>query len=161
MWTIEQNATTSLNKTGGGLEGYPGHACHFKNILFLCLFSPPALLRFYLKNILFRKHQVIHEGVVQPGKQNLLNNVYVEPQLSHCGYGGVDPSHEILAQFPTSLQVPREDTFVSVNSLFRLQKDDGSPVKTVVTTGIPGVGMSVSVAKFSLDWAELHANRVR
>lgn len=119
------------------------------------------MLRFYLKSILFRKHQVIHEGVVQAGKQRLLNNVYVEQQLSTRGFGGVDPSHEFLANPPTPLQVPSEDTFVSVNNLFRLQKEDGSLVRTVVTTGIPGVGMSVSVAKFSLDWAEQRANRVR
>ncbi|XP_017286505.1 protein NLRC3 [Kryptolebias marmoratus] len=118
-----------------------------------------ALYRFYLKSILFRKHQVIHEGVIQAGKQSLLNNVYVEPQLSTCGFGGVDPSHEFLAQPLTPLQVPSEDTFVGVNNLFRLQKDDGSPVRTVVTTGLPGVGMSVSVAKFCLDWAEHRANR--
>uniref|UniRef100_A0A1A8QSB7 Pyrin domain-containing protein n=1 Tax=Nothobranchius rachovii TaxID=451742 RepID=A0A1A8QSB7_9TELE len=118
-----------------------------------------ALFRFYLKNILFRKHQIIHEGVVQAGKQSFLNNVYVEPQLSTHGCGGVDPSHEFLPQPPTPLQVPAEDTFVGVNNLFRLQKDDGSPVRTVVTTGIAGVGMSVSVAKFSLDWAEERANR--
>ncbi|XP_013863462.1 protein NLRC3 isoform X1 [Austrofundulus limnaeus] len=118
-----------------------------------------ALLRFHLKSILFRKHQVIHEGVVQAGKQSLLNNVYVEQQLSTCGFGGVDPSHEFPTQPPTPVQVPSEDTFVSVSNLFRLQKEDGSPVRTVVTTGIPGVGMSVSVAKFCLDWAEQRANR--
>ncbi|KAM4742411.1 NLR family CARD domain-containing protein 3-like [Anableps anableps] len=118
-----------------------------------------AIFRFYLKEFLLRKCQIIHEGVPQAGKQQFLNTVYVEPQISTCGFGGVDPSHEILAQPPTPIRVPSEDTFVALNNLFRLEKEDGSPVKTVVTTGVPGVGMSVSVAKFSLDWAEERANK--
>lgn len=126
----------------------------------LCLSPPPALTRFHLKQHLIRKHQVIREGVVRAGKQNLLDTIYVEPQISTCGYGGVDPSHEFLRHPPSPLQVPSADTFVGVNNLFRLQTDDGKPVRTVLTTGLPGIGMSVSVGKFCLDWAELRANKV-
>lgn len=118
-------------------------------------------MRFHLKQYLIRKHQVIREGVVRAGKQNLLDTIYVEPKISTCAYGGVDPSHEFRQHCQTHLQVSSAGTFVSVKNLFRLQKNDGSLVRTVVTTGIPGIGMSVSVGKFSLDWAELRANKVR
>ncbi|TKS81154.1 Protein NLRC3 [Collichthys lucidus] len=118
-----------------------------------------ALIRFNLKQYLIRKHQVIREGVVRAGKQNLLEHVYVEPQISTCCYGGVDPSHVFLPHPPTPLQVPSPDTFVCLNDLFRRQKADGQPVRTALTTGIPGMGMTVSVGKFCLDWAELVANR--
>ncbi|MEQ2279656.1 hypothetical protein AMECASPLE_011637 [Ameca splendens] len=118
-----------------------------------------AIFHFYLRSNLLRKCQVLHEGVARAGKQKLLNDVYVEPQISTCGFGGVNPTHEILAEPLTPLQVPSADTFVALNNLFRLQKEDGSPVRTVVTTGVPGSGMSVCVAKFSLDWAQQHANR--
>lgn len=125
----------------------------------LRLLCKRALIRFHLKQYLIRKHQVIREGVVRAGKQNLLDNIYVEPQISTCGYGGVDPSHEFRPHPPSPLQVPSPDTFVAVNNLFRLQKDDGQRVRTVLTTGIAGIGMSVSVGKFCLDWAELRANK--
>nr|XP_020497426.1 NACHT, LRR and PYD domains-containing protein 6-like isoform X1 [Labrus bergylta] len=118
-----------------------------------------ALYRYHLKQYLIRKHHVIREGVVRAGKQNLLDTIYVEPQISTCGYGGVDPTHELRLHSPSPLQVPSSDTFVSLNDLFRLQKEGGSPVRTVMTTGIPGIGMSVSVGKFSLDWAEQRANK--
>lgn len=126
---------------------------------FFYLCPPPALIRCYLKQHLIRKYQVIREGVPRPGRHNLLNTVYVEPQISTCGHGGVNSSHEIrpLASPP---QVPSADTFVGINSLFRLEKNNGQPVRTVLTTGIPGIGMSVSVAKFCLDWAEHCANMV-
>ncbi|XP_078102486.1 NLR family CARD domain-containing protein 3 [Sander vitreus] len=118
-----------------------------------------ALVRFHLKQYLIGKHQVIREGIVQAGKQNLLDNIYVQPNISTCGYGGIDPFHELLPHPPSPVQVPSADTFVGVNNLFRLQKEDGKPVRTVLTTGIPGIGMSVSVGKFCLDWAELRANK--
>ncbi|CAJ1065642.1 nuclear mitotic apparatus protein 1-like [Xyrichtys novacula] len=104
-----------------------------------------ALFRAHLKQYLTRKYHVIREGVVRAGRQNLLNTVYVEPEMFTCGYGRMDPSHE---------QRP-----VTVNNLYRLQKADGTPARTVVTTGIPGIGMSVSVGKFCLDWAEMRANK--
>ncbi|KAM3616211.1 uncharacterized protein V6R79_014335 [Siganus canaliculatus] len=118
-----------------------------------------ALFRCHLTQYLIRKHHVIREGVVRAGRHNLLNSVYVEPQISTCGNGGVDPSHEIRSRLLSPLQGLSADSFVGLNDLFRLQKADGQPVRTVLTTGIPGIGMSVSVGKFSLDWAEMRANR--
>lgn len=118
-----------------------------------------AIFRFYLIETLNRKYNVIREGVSRPGKQRSLNEVYVVPQISIRGFGGVHPDHEILPHCPTPLQVPSEDSFVALNDLFRLKKEDGSLVKTVVTTGVPGSGMSVCMAKFCLDWAEEVANK--
>ncbi|XP_054453130.1 protein NLRC3 [Anoplopoma fimbria] len=118
-----------------------------------------ALIRFRLKQYLIGKHHIIREGVVRAGKQNLLENIYIEPQITTCSYGGVDPSHEIRPHPPSPLQVPSADTSVALNNLFRLQTGDDKPVRTVVTTGIPGMGMTVSVGKFCLDWAELRANK--
>lgn len=132
-------------------------ACSFSFILFLS----SALLRFHLKQQLILNHQVIREGVPRPGKQDYLNAIYVPPQISTQCCGGVDPSHELRAHLSSPFQIPSEDTFVDLNNLFRLKKTDGQPVRTVITTGIPGIGMTVSVGKFCLDWAELCANKVR
>ncbi|KAM9853753.1 protein NLRC3 [Aulostomus maculatus] len=118
-----------------------------------------VLIRFHLTQYLIRKHQFIHEGVVQAGKHKDLDAVYVEPEITTCVYGGVDPSHEFRPHPPSPVQVPSEDTFVSVNNLFRLQKDDGRPVRTLLTTGIPGIGMTVCVGKYCLDWARQCANK--
>lgn len=118
------------------------------------------LISFRLKQYLIRKYEIIREGVPRAGSQELLDSIYIEPQISTCGYGGVDPSHELRPHPPSPLQVPGADTFVGLSDLFRLQKDDGQPVRTVLTTGIPGIGMSVSVGKFCLDWAELRTYKV-
>lgn len=115
-----------------------------------------ALIRFQLKQFLTREHQIIREGVVRAGKHNLLDTVYVEPEISTCAHGGVDPAHELR---PQPAQMPEAGALVSVNNLFRLQREDGQRARTVLTTGLPGIGMSVSVAKFCLDWAEQRANK--
>lgn len=117
-------------------------------------------MRFRLQQALFRDHQVIREGVIQAGKQNFLDKVFVEPEISTSGCGGIYPTHDLRP--PASpVPVPSPDTFVGLNNLIRLKKDDGTPVRTLVTTGLPGVGMSVCVGKFCLDWAEQRANKVR
>lgn len=126
----------------------------------LCLSALTALVRFQLQQELSRKYKYVHEGVVQAGQQNLFESIYVEPQISTCGYGGVDPSHEFRPRPPTHLKVPSPHTFVGLNDLLRLQKEDGQPARTVVTTGFAGMGMSVSKAKFCLNWAEMRANKV-
>lgn len=129
---------------------------------FVLFFSTlPALIRFHLKQRLILKYQFIHEGVPRPGKQNHLNTIYVAPQILIQAYGGVDPSHELQACLPSPFQVAIADTFVDLNDLFRISKRDGRPVRTVLTTGIPGIGLTVSVGKFCLDWAQLYANKVR
>lgn len=125
-----------------------------------CLSPPPALMRFRLQQSLIRKHQVIREGVVQAGKQNFLDKVFVEPEISTCGYGGIYPTNNLRTP-PSPVQVPNPDTFVELNNLMRLKKADNSPVRTVLTTGLAGIGMSVCVGKFCLDWAEQRANKVR
>ncbi|KAL3973857.1 insulin-like growth factor-binding protein 2 [Sarotherodon galilaeus] len=117
-----------------------------------------ALMRFRLQQALFRKHQVIREGVIQAGKQNFLDKVFVEPEISTSGCGGIYPTHDLRPP-PSPVPVPSPDTFVGLNNLIRLKKDDGAPVRTVVTTGLPGIGMSVCVGKFCLDWAEQRANK--
>lgn len=99
--------------------------------------------------------------MVRAGKQNFLNNVYVEPEISICGNGGIDPFHEYRPRRASAFQLPGPETFLHLNNLFRQQKADGQLVRTVVTTGLPGIGMTVSVGKFLLDWAELVANKVR
>lgn len=110
------------------------------------LWSPLALVRFNLQQHLSRTFKLLNEGVPRPGRQNLLDKVYVPPLISA----------RVVAP-PTG--APQQEVH-SVNHLFKLRGADGRPVRTVLTSGIPGVGLSVAVAKFCLDWAEQRANQV-
>ncbi|XP_056139491.1 NLR family CARD domain-containing protein 3 [Lampris incognitus] len=118
-----------------------------------------GVIRFHMKQYLIRKHQYLYEGVTRHGRHNLFDAIYVEPQISTCGHGGVDPYHELRLQPPMPCQVPSPDSFVGVNNLFHLKKDNSQRVRTVLTTGIPGIGLSVVTAKFCRDWAQDRFNR--
>lgn len=110
------------------------------------LWSPLALIRFNLQQHLSRTFKVLYEGVPRAGRQNLLDKVYVPPLISVS----------VVASPP---EAPQQEV-QSVNHLFKLHGADSRPVRTVLTSGFPGVGLSVAVAKFCLDWAEQRANQV-
>lgn len=115
-----------------------------------------ALIRFTLKQEIVRNCQFVFEGIPHPGRHCPIDEVYIEPEICLCTCGGVDPFHEFRNPHE-SAQSP--DSVVSLNNMFRLQRPDGQPVRTAVTTGIAGVGMSMSAAKYSYDWAEHRANK--
>ena len=109
------------------------------------------MLRFQLKQHILRRFRVIYEGVPRPGKQQLLDTVYVQPQISRRPGNGI---HLEPGDGGGSI-------FLDVKDLLRLTKASGEPVRTLVTTGVAGIGMSVVAARFSMDWAEDAANKVR
>ncbi|KAJ0022183.1 hypothetical protein NQD34_009673, partial [Periophthalmus magnuspinnatus] len=118
-----------------------------------------ALIRSSLKQDIVRKYMYIFEGIPQPGKRSLLDDVYVEPEIVHLACGDVGASDELRFPLQSPVQTIQTDQNIRVSNLFRLQKPDGQPVRTVLTSGIPGIGMTVSVGKFCYDWAEHRANK--
>ncbi|XP_024133685.1 protein NLRC3 [Oryzias melastigma] len=118
-----------------------------------------ALIRYRLTEEINRKKKFVFEGLVESRSQNSLNQIFVEPKISTRICGAIDPSHEFRSKPITPLEVPDPESFTLLKNLFRLTKDDGTPVRTVATTGIPGSGMTLHTSKFCLDWAETTANR--
>lgn len=118
-----------------------------------------AMIRFTLKQQIVRECQFIFEAIPKAGKRVSLDEVYIEPEIFLCSCGGVNSYHEIRNPFQTPNQSPRPDSAVNLANIFRQLKPDGQPVRTVVTTGIPGIGMSMSVSKYCYDWAEYRVNK--
>ena len=139
-------------------------ACHLL-VNFPCQILLPslitqALVQLSVKVVLKRKHSTIHEGIPKAGQQVSLHRVYTEPQISSCGHGGISPFHEFPGMPPAPVpQVASPDTFVRGNDIFRTPPGSGA-VRTVLTTGIPGIGLTVAVQKFIMDWCKDLANRV-
>ncbi|KAI4899647.1 hypothetical protein NFI96_029812, partial [Prochilodus magdalenae] len=105
-----------------------------------------------LKSTLKEKCQKINEGISNPGTSKLLNEIYTELYITEGGSGEVNNEHEVR-QIETRRLVIQE-TPIKCNDIF---KDES--IRTVLTKGVAGIGKTVSVQKFILDWAEGKANQ--
>ncbi|XP_053096879.1 NLR family CARD domain-containing protein 3-like [Pangasianodon hypophthalmus] len=115
-------------------------------------FLPDCRQKF--KSRLTKKFQKIHEGISDHGTATLLNEIYTELYITEGGSGDVNTEHEVR-QIETAFRRPAtQETPIKCNDLFKEKNN-----RTVLTKGVAGIGKTVSVQKFILDWAEGKANQ--
>eukprot|EP00063_Salmo_salar_P036080 XP_014010915.1 PREDICTED: protein NLRC3-like isoform X2 [Salmo salar] len=109
----------------------------------------------YLKN----RTCSLFEGIEDQGKTTPLNNIYTELYITQGGSGEVNYEHEVR-QIETTCRFPVEqETSIQLNDIFKPLSGQDKPIRTVLTKGVAGIGKTVSVLKFMLDWAEGKANQ--
>ncbi|XP_066577749.1 NACHT, LRR and PYD domains-containing protein 3 [Amia ocellicauda] len=107
------------------------------------------------KSILKERFECIFEGIGKPGKQTLLNNIYTEVYITEGESEGVNNEHEVM-QIEMAHQ--KKETVIKCNDIFKPLSGQEKTIRTVLTKGIAGIGKTVSVQKFILDWATGKAN---
>ncbi|XP_076836604.1 NACHT, LRR and PYD domains-containing protein 3-like isoform X2 [Brachyhypopomus gauderio] len=107
-----------------------------------------------LKDKLLNKCKRINEGISQHGSSTLLNEIYTELYITEGGSGDVNNEHEVRQIETASRRPATQETPINCNDLFK-----DKPIRTVLTKGVAGIGKTVSVQKFILDWAEGRANQ--
>ncbi|XP_072513194.1 NACHT, LRR and PYD domains-containing protein 12-like [Salminus brasiliensis] len=115
-----------------------------------------------------KKFKFIFEGINVRENKILLNRIYTKVQISEGENKGVNKEHEVW-QIEKAQQCSQNShfTLINCNDIFRpLQtwiteddEDEEEEIRTVLTKGIAGIGKTVSVQKFILDWAEGKANQ--
>ncbi|XP_050954200.1 NACHT, LRR and PYD domains-containing protein 3 isoform X1 [Labeo rohita] len=108
---------------------------------------------------LMKKFQCLYEGTAKQGNPTLLNEIYTELYITESESGEISNKHEVRQIETQSRRVATEDTPIKCNDIFRLLPGQNTPIKTVLTKGVAGIGKTVSVQKFILDWAEGKANQ--
>ncbi|XP_076138736.1 NACHT, LRR and PYD domains-containing protein 3-like [Alosa pseudoharengus] len=131
------------------------------------------------KSHLQEKFQCLIEGIAQQGDTRLLHEIYTDLYITEGGGGEVSYEHEVRQIERASWIEVVQDRPIKCSDIFkrfleedRRRKDEGKkkgtvfeprqyePLRTtVLTKGVAGIGKTVSVQKFILDWAEGTANQ--
>uniref|UniRef100_A0A4W5R0E1 NACHT domain-containing protein n=1 Tax=Hucho hucho TaxID=62062 RepID=A0A4W5R0E1_9TELE len=112
-----------------------------------------------LKSNLKNKFQCVFEGIAKQGNPTLLNKIYTELYITEGGKGEVNNEHELRQIEATTRKQARPETAIKCNDIFKHLTGQDKLIRTVLTKGVAGIGKTVSVQKFILDWAEGKANQ--
>ncbi|XP_076148122.1 uncharacterized protein LOC143132456 isoform X5 [Alosa pseudoharengus] len=124
------------------------------------------------KATLKRKNENLIETITVQETQSPLSMLYTELLITEGDSEGVNEEHEVLqielSSRKTSRKQISQDVKIHCNYIFRplpthASKDlsatnQEQQIKTVLTKGIAGIGKTISVLKFIVDWTEGHAN---
>ncbi|KAI2644794.1 NACHT, LRR and PYD domains-containing protein 12 [Labeo rohita] len=111
-----------------------------------------------LKTNLKRKYQCVFEGIAKHGDSTLLNNIYTDLYITLGGSEQVNTEHEVRQIEVAFRRADSQEIQVECTNLFEAPDQD-KDIRTVLTKGVAGIGKSVSVQKFALDWAEEKENQ--
>ncbi|XP_073804324.1 NACHT, LRR and PYD domains-containing protein 3 isoform X2 [Danio rerio] len=115
------------------------------------------------KTSMKNKYERLFEGINHGETQTLLNSIYTQLYIIEGESEGVNEEHEVLQMEKRARTKPSQHTPVYCNDIFKASagagheekiKKEKAQIKTVLTKGIAGIGKTVSVQKFILDWAE-------
>ncbi|XP_077077435.1 NACHT, LRR and PYD domains-containing protein 12-like isoform X3 [Siphateles boraxobius] len=111
-----------------------------------------------LKFSLKKKYQCVFEGIAKQGDSTLLNNIYTHLYITQGGSEQVNTEHEVRQIEVASRHHEAQEIPVECNNLFEAHEQH-QEIRTVLTKGVAGIGKSISVQKFVLDWAEGKENQ--
>ncbi|XP_076616906.1 NACHT, LRR and PYD domains-containing protein 3-like [Chaetodon auriga] len=111
-----------------------------------------------LKAALKRKFSYLLEGMTTEANKTSLNKIYTELYITEGGSGEVNKEHEVRQIEVASRTHVAQEKSIHCNHLFVPLRGRDYHIRTVITRGVAGIGKTVSVNKFTLDWAEEREN---
>ncbi|XP_051749367.1 NACHT, LRR and PYD domains-containing protein 3-like isoform X11 [Ctenopharyngodon idella] len=112
----------------------------------------------HLKYGLKKKYQCVFEGIAKQGDSTLLNNIYTDLYITQGGSERVNTEHEVRQIEVASRRHQSQEIPIECTKMFEAPEQD-KEIRTVLTKGVAGIGKTISVQKFVLDWAEGKENQ--
>ncbi|KAI7809152.1 putative protein NLRC3-like [Triplophysa rosa] len=109
--------------------------------------------------ILKEQFQRMNEGMSAPGSSTLVNEIYTELYITEGGSEDINNEHEVRQIETASRRSQTQETQIKCNDIFKVSPEQTKPIRRVLTKGVAGIGKTVSVQKFILDWAEETTNQ--
>ncbi|XP_073676174.1 NLR family CARD domain-containing protein 3-like [Garra rufa] len=116
------------------------------------------VLKTFRSNLMKFGHLYEDQTAMQ-GKPTLLNEIYTELYITESESGEISNEHEVRQIETQSRRTATEDTAIKCSDIFRPLPGQDKAIRTVLTKGVAGIGKTVSVQKFILDWAEGKENQ--
>ncbi|KAJ3582210.1 hypothetical protein NHX12_015751, partial [Muraenolepis orangiensis] len=106
-----------------------------------------------------RKFRRVFEGIAKAGQSTDLNDFYTELFITERLSGEVNKEHEVRLIETASRKPAKEETPFKCEDIFKPLPGKDQPSRTIMTTGVAGIGKTILTHKFTLDWAEGKANQ--
>ncbi|CAL8272905.1 unnamed protein product [Arctogadus glacialis] len=110
------------------------------------------------KSHLKEKFRFMFEGIAKAGQPTPLNDFYRELFITERGSGEVNKEHEVRLIETASRKQTKEENIIKCEDIFKPLPEQDKPIRTIMTTGVAGIGKTVLTHKFTLDWAEGKTN---
>ncbi|XP_056465761.1 NLR family CARD domain-containing protein 3-like [Gadus chalcogrammus] len=111
-----------------------------------------------IKSHLKKKTQCVFEGIAKAGESRPLNEIYTELCITEGGIRAVNKEHEVRMIETASRKPAKEETPIKCEDIFKPLAGKDQPIRTIMTTGVAGIGKTLLSHKFTLDWAEGKTN---
>ncbi|CAL8318903.1 unnamed protein product [Merluccius merluccius] len=112
-----------------------------------------------LKTRLKEKTKRVFEGIPKAGQATDLNEIYTEIFITEGHSGDVNQEHEVRLIETASRKPAKEETPIKCEDILKPLPGQDQPIRTIMTTGVAGIGKTILTHKFTLDWAEGKANQ--
>ncbi|XP_056599068.1 NACHT, LRR and PYD domains-containing protein 12-like isoform X2 [Triplophysa dalaica] len=111
------------------------------------------------KSRLKEKFQRMNEGISAQGSSTLVNEIYTDLYITEGGSEDINNEHEVRQIETASRRSETQETQIKCNDIFKVSPEQNKPIRSVLTKGVAGIGKTVSVQKFILDWTEGKTNQ--
>nr|XP_055053346.1 NACHT, LRR and PYD domains-containing protein 3-like isoform X2 [Misgurnus anguillicaudatus] len=106
-----------------------------------------------------KKFECLYEVTSNERNPILLNEIYTELYITESESGEISNEHEVRQIETQSRRTTTEETPIKCNDIFKPLPEQHKHIRSVLTKGVAGIGKTVSVQKFILDWAEEKENQ--